>query len=73
MIGTPQWQDPHKPLPKSKTEPPQSIVDQAVAVVGRRRAAEEPTMLAAVIIAQALDRLGDRMIEAAAVGKHHGS
>lgn len=67
----PQWQSPRTPLPQpSDHVPRQTILDKAQAIAG---IGATPEMVAAVIVAQALDRLGDKIIEAAAVGRYHGS
>jgi hypothetical protein len=73
--GGPRWLNPKESLPKEitaeTTAPKQTILDKALAVVpgvspvGKT----EGCVLAAVVIAQALDRLGEKMIQAAAVGR----
>ena len=66
----PQWLSPRTPLPEAVTTVPKvSLLDKAQAVTG---IGATPEMVAAVIVAQALDRLGDKIIEAAAVGRYHG-
>jgi hypothetical protein len=69
----PDWRSPHEPLPEDAITPPEatrSLYDQALAVAGLNPA---PEVLAAIIIAQAADRLCKAMVEAAAVGRYRGA
>jgi hypothetical protein len=71
----PRWTSPHArhtgPFPEPAEKKP-TIVEQALAVLGPTRPAD-PYALAAVIIAQALDRHAKSMIEAAAVSSYKRS
>jgi hypothetical protein len=71
----PQWQSPRKPIPaadKPKPEP-RDYIGPALAAVrtlaGPVRAGQE-SIVAAIIIAQALDRFGEKLIDAAAVSQY---
>jgi len=64
-----EWKNPHEPLPKEAKKPTPSIIERATAVVKSDVAEHPPEILAAVIIAQALDRLGEKLIEAASISK----
>ena len=81
----PTWLNPKEPLPASVTEsllaaseargkpmPPPTPVERALAAIGDKY---EPTpqVLAAVILSQALDRLGEKMVQAAAVSRYRGT
>lgn len=67
----PTWLNPREPLPKSAL--PRPILDAAFDALGveDQKQADEcsQVIVAAVIIAQALDRLGRNIIEGAAVGR----
>jgi hypothetical protein len=67
----PDWQSPRVPQPVDaiKAAKP-NILMQAQALVG---ISAPPNILAAIIIAQAADRLGEKLIEAAAVGRYRGT
>ena len=65
------WLNPREPLPESAK--PRPLLDAALDALGVDNQIAEteimPEIVAAVIKAQALDRLGKRIIEAAAVGR----
>ena len=66
----PQWQSPRTPLP----QPPTSQRPRQTCWKRRRPSPKDPdqNVVAALIIAQALDRLGDKLVESAAVGRYRG-
>lgn len=65
----PDWQSPRKPQPTDAITPAKlSLLQEAQALVGLNAT---PELLAAIIIAQAADRLGGKLIEAAAVSSYH--
>ena len=67
----PQWHSPRMPLPQPADLPPKrTILEKAYDLAGVGAA---PELVAAIIVAQACDQLGDKMVEAAAVGKYRGS
>lgn len=65
----PEWASPHVPQPPDviTNVKKSDILMQARAVAGLNAS---PELLAAVIIAQAADRLADKLIEAAAIGRY---
>lgn len=65
----PEWQSPRVPVSTDEITPSKklTILELAQAVCGKDA---PPEVLAAVIIAQAADRLADKMVEAAAVGRY---
>ena len=66
----PQWQSPRTPLPEADTPAPKAnLLEKAQAVAG---IGATPEVVAAIIIAQACDRLGDKLVESAAVGRYRG-
>ena len=67
----PQWQSPRTPLPQPSdfTAPKANLLEKAQAVAG---IGATPEVVAAIIIAQACDRLGDKLVESAAVGRYRG-
>ena len=67
----PDWQSPRQPQPLDAITPDKklNVLERAQAIVGL---GAPPELIAAVIIAQAADRLGEKMIEAAAVGRYRG-
>lgn len=77
LSSEPTWLSPRSALPAGVAEKPApklvDIVADAVAIAGKD---PEPVVLAAVILAQALDRLskslGRSLTEAAAVGRYRG-
>lgn len=74
----PTWVNPREPLAPAVREAlsgsaKRSIIDDALAAFPDvKEAVTSQSLLAAVVIAQALDRLGRRMIEAAAVSRPIG-
>lgn len=70
----PEWQSPRVPQPADAITPPEAklnVLERAKAIVGVSAA---PEILAAVILAEAFDRLAAKLVEAAAVNRyHHGS
>jgi hypothetical protein len=74
VVG-PRWMNPKEPLPKQMQEQPKppvtTIVDlaRAIAPPGPNALVPSDTLLAGVLIAQALDRLGNNMLRAAAIGR----
>jgi hypothetical protein len=68
----PDWQSPRVPQPFDAITPDKkaNVLERAQAVAGFNAA---PEVLAAIIIAQAADRLAEKLIEAAAVGRYRGS
>jgi len=67
----PDWQSPHKPQPpEAINQVRPNIMMEAQTLAGFNAA---PEVLAAIIIAQAADRLCKAMIEAAAVGRYRGA
>ncbi len=67
----PTWVSPRTPVPKADILPAtKSLQNRAWAAADVNAT---PEIIAAIIVAQALDRLGDKIIEAAAVGRYHGS
>ena len=69
----PYWQSPRKPQPAyeiTSSEARLTVLEQAQAIGGLN---SPPEVLAAIIIAQAADRLGKALVEAAAVGRYRGS
>ena len=65
----PQWVSPRTPLPMADlTMPKSTLLEKAEAITE----GYDQNVVAAIIVAQALDRLGDKLVEAAAVGKYHG-
>jgi hypothetical protein len=68
----PEWQNPRVPQPLEAIANARTltVLELAQNVAGLGAA---PEVLAAVIIAQAADRLGAKMIEAAAVGRYRGA
>lgn len=71
----PRWLNPKEALPKQMQEQPKppklTLLDEALAVVPgvSPTGKTEGSVLAGVIIAQALDRLGANMLRAAAIGR----
>lgn len=67
----PTWVSPRTPLPVIDFTPQakQSLLEKAWAVAGPDAA---PEIIAALIVAQACDRLGEKLVEAAAVGRYRG-
>jgi hypothetical protein len=67
----PDWQSPRVAQPVDAITPDKklNVLERAQAVAGLTA---PPEVLAAVIIAQAADRLAEKMIEAAAVGRYRG-
>ena len=69
----PQWESPRVPQPEDAITSPatkMTVLEQAQAVAGLK---PDPGVLAAIIIAQAADRLCKAMVEAAAVGRYRGA
>lgn len=65
----PDWQSPRVPQPVDAITPPNAklnIYERALAILPPTA---PPEIIAAVIVAQAAEKLGDKMIEAAAVGR----
>jgi hypothetical protein len=81
----PFWMNPRQPIPlidrpAPKPVSPTKLMDDAIAAVGApsiimggQTGTEYAVLLAAVILAQALDRHGEKMIQAAAVGRYRGA
>jgi hypothetical protein len=68
-----QWLNPRESLPASMTEPTtRTIIDGALSIFPDAKDVQ-PDLLAAVLIAQALDRLGKSIVEAAAVSRYRGT
>jgi hypothetical protein len=69
MTKAPEWRNPHEPLPKEMTkEAPPSILERAAKTVDASpNVHTTDVIVAAVVIAEALDRLGAKLIEAAAI------
>lgn len=69
----PQWLNPREPLPAGVTSDPAkpklTIMDRAIAVFPDPKLMDMQ-LLAAVIVAQALDRLGEKIIDAGAVASY---
>ena len=67
----PEWNSPRTPQPREaiQSESKLNIAAQAQAIVGSDAT---PEILAAVIVAQALDRLGEKLFEAAIAGRCRG-
>lgn len=67
----PDWQSPRVAQPVDAITPNKkaNVLERAQAVAGLNA---PPEVLAAIIIAQAADRLAEKMIEAAAVGRYRG-
>ncbi len=74
-LTEPTWLNPREGLPDEVTNkllgvvPKKSIVEKAREVLPN----DHGELLAAVIIAQALDRLGEKIIQAAAVSRYRGT
>lgn len=73
-MGNPHWQSPgaRAPEPPKKKEP-RDYITPAVAALGScipTSAVQQPQLIAAIIIAQALDRFGEKLIDAAAVSQY---
>jgi hypothetical protein len=69
----PDWQSPRVAQPLDAITPDDkklNVLERAQAIAGLNA---PPEVLAAIIIAQAADRLAEKMIEAAAVGRYRGS
>jgi hypothetical protein len=69
----PDWQSPRVPQPEDAITSPVAklnALQQAEAICGLN---PNPNVVAAVIIAQAADRLCKAMVEAAAVGRYRGA
>jgi len=74
----PRWRNPHEPVPPEEISGPAdkpSILDAALAVFGPDAETETVSnqLLAAIILAQALDRLSEKIAEAAIVGRYRGT
>lgn len=71
----PTWINPREPLPReviAATTPSQrTIIDEAMSIFPDVKELNT-NLLSAVIVAQALDRLGKRLIEAAAISRKLG-
>ena len=67
----PDWQSPRVAQPIDAITPTKkaNVLEQAQAIAGLDA---PPELIAAIIIAQAADRLSEKMIEAAAVGRYRG-
>lgn len=67
----PDWQSPRVAQPIDAITPNEkaNVLEQAQAIAG---IGAPPELIAAIIIAQAADRLAEKMIEAAAVGRYRG-
>jgi hypothetical protein len=67
----PDWQSPRVPQPIDAITPDKkaNVLERAQAIAGLNA---PPEVLAAIIIAQAADRLAEKLIEAAAVGRYRG-
>jgi hypothetical protein len=67
----PDWQSPRVPQPVDAitSDKKLNVLERAQAVAGLDAPSE---VLAAIIIAQAADRLAEKLIEAAAVGRYRG-
>jgi hypothetical protein len=68
----PDWQSPRVAQPVDAITPDAkkaNVLERAQAIAG---IGAPPEVLAAIIIAQAADRLAEKMIEAAAVGRYRG-
>lgn len=67
----PDWQSPRVAQPVDAITPDKklNVLERAQALAGPKA---PPEVLAAIIIAQAADRLSEKMIEAAAVGRYRG-
>ena len=67
----PDWQSPRVAQPVDAITPDKklNVLERAQALAGPDA---PPEVLAAIIIAQAADRLSEKMIEAAAVGRYRG-
>ena len=67
----PDWQSPRVAQPVDAITPDKkaNVLERAQAVAGLNA---PPEVLAAIIIAQAADRLAEKLIEAAAVGRYRG-
>jgi hypothetical protein len=67
----PDWQSPRVAQPVDAITPDKkaNVLERAQTLAG---IGAPPEVLAAIIIAQAADRLAEKMIEAAAVGRYHG-
>lgn len=81
--ATTRWQNPNKPIPpkvvdpaatpvKAKVKPGRDFIGDAVTAAAGKLATTLPNkdVLAAIIVAQALDRFGEKLIEAAAVSQY---
>jgi len=70
-FAAPEWRSPRTPLPQPVDRgPPPSLLMKATAMAG---VGADPVVVAALIVAQACDRLGEKLIEAAAVGRYRGT
>jgi hypothetical protein len=67
----PDWQSPRTAQPVDAITPAGkvNVLERAQAIAGLDA---PPEVLAAIIIAQAADRLSEKLIEAAAVGRYRG-
>lgn len=68
----PEWLNPRDPKTKERLKDvaeikPKTIIDAAIAVIPAALVTADQGVLKAVLVAQALDRLGEKLIEAAAI------
>ncbi len=73
----PQWKPPGTTVPATPAKPPRDYIAPAMAAVktlgmGQPHVGHE-SIVAAIIIAQALDRFGEKLIDAAAVSQYKWS
>ena len=70
-LAAPEWRSPRTPLPQPTDQPArkQTLLEKAQVLAGLN---PDQNVVAALIVAQALDRLGEKLVEAAAVGRYHG-
>lgn len=72
-VAQPEWHNPRDPLPASFVAGTKlTIMDKAIALFPDPKLMDKD-LLAAVLVAQALDRLGASIIDAAAVGRYRGT
>lgn len=71
----PQWQKPGTTVKAPEPKPPHDYIGPALAAVAKMSAPKigMESVVAAIIIAQALDRFGEKLIDAAAVSQYKRS
>lgn len=77
MSNTPQWHKPGSRVEPAKPKPPRDYIGPAISAliapgIGKLPVddSDRASILAAIIIAQALDRFGEKLIDAAAVSQY---